>query len=364
MPIDYSRWKDIEVSDDEDDTHPNVDTPSLFRWRHEARLERMKKAAKAKEEVSDNLSTFEKKLAEIRQKLENTNLDGKQRQELETELTEIEMQEQQWRAKEAELARQERLTPWNVDTISHDGFSRTRINKIQPQSSSDDNLTEDEKNRRAQEFMIENSKLIDQYGLLSRNDDTKQFLLQHPHLCCDDTCNYLILRCLELEMQGHHDLMEHMAHQSVIMNYLIELAKQLKVNPQAPQLISSFFSKIKMAEQSEYIEMFQDELRSFKQRIVDRAKVKLEEARKESLGPGGLDPTEVFETLPPEMKECFANRDIESLKKVAMSMPGKEFEYHLQRCIDSGLWVPGDDNGNDDGEVPGPSTSKQPPTPQ
>ena len=38
MPVDYSKWKDIEVSDDEDDTHPNVDTPSLFRWRHEVRF--------------------------------------------------------------------------------------------------------------------------------------------------------------------------------------------------------------------------------------------------------------------------------------------------------------------------------------
>ncbi len=73
MPIDYSKWKNIEVlfmksngkislffvhvlneyagwrywlfqtftnkiSDDEDDTHPNIDTPSLFRWRHQARL--------------------------------------------------------------------------------------------------------------------------------------------------------------------------------------------------------------------------------------------------------------------------------------------------------------------------------------
>ena len=40
--LDYSKWDHIEVSDDEDDTHPNVDTPSLFRWRHQARLDRMK----------------------------------------------------------------------------------------------------------------------------------------------------------------------------------------------------------------------------------------------------------------------------------------------------------------------------------
>lgn len=33
--IDYSVWDHIEVSDDEDDTHPNIDTPSLFRWRHQ-----------------------------------------------------------------------------------------------------------------------------------------------------------------------------------------------------------------------------------------------------------------------------------------------------------------------------------------
>ena len=30
MAIDYSRWKDIEISDDEDDTHPNIDTVFLL----------------------------------------------------------------------------------------------------------------------------------------------------------------------------------------------------------------------------------------------------------------------------------------------------------------------------------------------
>ena len=29
------------MSDDEDDTHPNIDTPSLFKWRHEARVQRL-----------------------------------------------------------------------------------------------------------------------------------------------------------------------------------------------------------------------------------------------------------------------------------------------------------------------------------
>lgn len=33
--VDYSVWDHIEVSDDEDETHPNIDTASLFRWRHQ-----------------------------------------------------------------------------------------------------------------------------------------------------------------------------------------------------------------------------------------------------------------------------------------------------------------------------------------
>ncbi len=56
-PLNYDKWAHIEVriaheivmiqiSDDEDDTHPNVDTPSLFKWRHEARLQRKEEKEK------------------------------------------------------------------------------------------------------------------------------------------------------------------------------------------------------------------------------------------------------------------------------------------------------------------------------
>lgn len=39
-----------QISDDEDDTHPNVDTASLFRWRHQARVERMETEKKEKDD--------------------------------------------------------------------------------------------------------------------------------------------------------------------------------------------------------------------------------------------------------------------------------------------------------------------------
>ena len=36
----YSKWDNIELSDDEDDLHPNIDKESWFRMKHRSRLER------------------------------------------------------------------------------------------------------------------------------------------------------------------------------------------------------------------------------------------------------------------------------------------------------------------------------------
>jgi len=65
-----------------------------------------------------------------------------------------------------------------------------------------------------------------------------------------------------------------------------------------------FVCRIKVAE-AEYKNSFDNELQSFKDRIRKRAAQKIQEAmqeeeeeRKARLGPGGLDPVEVYESLP------------------------------------------------------------------
>ena len=60
--------------------------------------------------------------------------------------------------------------------------------------------------------------------------------------------------------------------------------------------------------------------------------------QEERLGPGGLDPVEVFESLPASMQEAFESRNTDQLKKALMEMSPKEAEVHLKRCVDSGLW--------------------------
>ncbi|XP_026761371.2 hsp90 co-chaperone Cdc37 [Galleria mellonella] len=356
--VDYSKWKDIEISDDEDETHPNIDTPSLFRWRHQARVERMEERRREKQEHEQRKSENIRKLAEIRRKI-SENAEGPNLDTLKKELAQLEKEEKEIKKKEDDLKKKEKLTPWNVDTISEPGFTKTVIN-TKPARPKDEDLSEEEKEAKMKKFIKENEKLLKQYGMLRKYEDSKKFLQEHNHLVCEETANYLVIWCINLEMEEKHDLMAHVSHQVICMQYMLELSKQLDVDPRA--CIGSFFNRIQEAEKT-YKDSFDDELEQFKARIRKRAAEKIQEAvreaeeeeRKARLGPGGLDPLEVMEELPPELKECFEKKDIPLLQATIAKMPEQEAIYYMKRCIDSGLWVPG---GGDDSE---PSTATSEP---
>lgn len=40
------------------------------------------------------------------------------------------------------------------------------------------------------------------------------------------------------------------------------------------------------------------------------------------------------------MKLAFDSQEVSRLQLVAATMDREVFAYHLQRCIDSGLWIP------------------------
>lgn len=50
-PFDYSKWDNIEISDDEDDVHPNIDKESWFRLKHRSRVEREENEEKDKAQI-------------------------------------------------------------------------------------------------------------------------------------------------------------------------------------------------------------------------------------------------------------------------------------------------------------------------
>ena len=143
--------------------------------------------------------------------------------------------------------------------------------------------------------------------------------------------------------------MEQVSHQAVVLQFILELAKSLKVDPRG--CFRQFFDKFKKNDNPEYMAAFKDELNSFRKRVQGRAEARIqafmeehekeEKAKRIEESPGGLDPQEVFETLPESWQECFEKRDIPMLQKVVSEMNDEDAKYHLDRCVKSGLWVPG-----------------------
>ncbi|XP_059154365.1 hsp90 co-chaperone Cdc37-like [Physella acuta] len=357
--INYSKWDHIEISDDEDDTHPNIDTPSLFRWRHQARVERMEEQKKKKEKFEQDKQSYQQRIAEMKRKVKEAEESASTEfQKLKIELSELEKQEEEYRKKEEELKKEEKLTPLNIDTICKEAKSKTLINKAAPPPKE---LSEEEKISKQQEFTKKYKSEIRKYGMLQKWDDSKQYLTEHNYLVCEETANYLVIWCIDLEVEEKHDLMKHVSHQCIVMQFILELAKSLKTDPRS--CVGAFFSRIKLGEK-QYTDAFNDELEAFRSRIQERARIRIEEAmkeyeeeeRKKRLGPGGLDPEEVMQSLPEKLRACFEAQDIALLQKTVAEMPQEEAAYHIKRCIDSGLWVPG---GDDKEEASGVQESKE-----
>nr|XP_054775196.1 hsp90 co-chaperone Cdc37-like [Lytechinus pictus] len=362
--VDYSKWDHIEVSDDEDDTHPNIDTPSLFRWRHKARVERMEEQKKERENVEHGTERAHNAVEDTRQLLSDLKTKGDEEgaKKAGAKLKELEDEEKKWREKEADIEKKEKLTPWNVDTLSKPGFEKTMINSYE---KSEEDLTEEERENKMETFVEKNEKLIKEFGMYRKYPDSQRFLVDHPNLVCEETANYLAIWCINLECQEKHGLMEQVAHQTIIMQYLLELAKSLNRDPRS--CIRPFFSKMDKAEK-QYKDAFDDELKSFKKRVRERAQIRIDKATKEAeeeiekerqerLGPGGLDPAEVFESLPKELQDCFESKSVSQLQETIAKMKPEDATYHMKRCVDSGLWVPGggaDKDEDGEGATAGP----------
>ncbi|KAM6972433.1 hsp90 co-chaperone Cdc37-like [Aplochiton taeniatus] len=363
--IDYSTWDHIEVSDDEDVTHPNVDTASLFRMRHRARLERMAEFQQRGDELEYNQSECKRQIEEAQARVkeleeEEEQLEGGDEEtkaslsKARAELKKLRKDERSWEKMMQEYRTEAKRKPWNVDTLSKEGFSKSVLN-IKPEPKEE---TKEEKEKKHETFVEKNEKQISHFGMLRRWEDSQKYLSDNPHLVCEETANYLVVMCIDLEINEKHALMEQVAHQAIVIQFILDLAKSLKVDPRG--CFRPFFAKIKNADKP-YQEAFDNELESFKDRIRRRAEVRMENAmteleeeeRQKRRGPGGLDPVEVYQTLPEGVQKCFDDKDIEMLQVAMSKLDPTEAKFHMRRCIDSGLWVPfsgegkeGDDEGN------------------
>lgn len=352
--INYSKWDHIEISDDEGETHPNVDTPSLFKWRHESRILRKEEEAEQKKRKDAESKLRAMKIDALtaqKARLEKEN--GEEAKKavamMEKEIAETLKSEQEFRKKEAELEAYAKAHPkWDVDNISKDKTSRTLINKIE-NPDSEMEMTE---------FFKKYEKELQEFGLLTSPKASQQYLVEHMSLVCDHLASYLVVWCVDLAVEDNQKDLTAVSHQCICAQFIMELAKSLKTDPRS--CVNAFYARMNSGD-AQHKAAFEDELRSFRARVAARAKVKLEEAeakvreeeaneREARLGPGGLDPFEVMDTLPEKIQEAFKTQNTPLLQEGFAELSQEDFRYHFDRAVKSGLWVPQGGEGPSEAE--------------
>ena len=132
-----------------------------------------------------------------------------------------------------------------------------------PQSFINQKRKETEDEDAAESFMKKHEQKIRHFGMMRRWDDSQRFLSDHPYLVSEETSKYLMLWCFHLEAEQKRALMEQVAHQAVVMQFIIEIAKNCNVDPRG--CFRLFFQKAKTGEG--YFEAFKSELEAFKTRV-------------------------------------------------------------------------------------------------
>ena len=183
-------------------------------------------------------------------------------------------------------------------------------------------------------------------------EKTKKYLFDNCDILLHEhSQSYMLLSSLEDEMNGKTKRMKLVCRQSQILSHIQELGVSMGRDPR--DVVIPFFTRI---EEKQYFTAFLEQVADFEKRIKERAVVKRKEMdadRREMenvpLGPGGLDPYEVLESLPQIMRDAFESQDIARLQGVLAEMPSNEAAMWMKKCVDSGLWNPS--GGGSDNEV-------------
>lgn len=219
--------------------------------------------------------------------------------------------EEEWRRKERMLGGQEPSRSPVLGAVgSWDVFDKSIINvQSQPVEMDQD---------KCKTFLQKYEHQLRHFGMLRRWDDSQRFLADMPQLICEETANYLILWCIRLQEEGKKALMEQVAHQAVVMQFILEMASNSQQDPRG--CFRQFFHKAKEG-QDVYLEVFHTELEAFKYRVREYA------VRCKGDAPNNT-----------EQQSTGTNCRVEP-KDALDSIHPQVAEYPAKRCLESGLWT-------------------------
>uniref|UniRef100_A0A087YP57 Hsp90 co-chaperone Cdc37-like 1 n=1 Tax=Poecilia formosa TaxID=48698 RepID=A0A087YP57_POEFO len=250
--------------------------------------------------------------------------------------TELTNTEEEWRRKESMLAGPEpSRSPVLGATGSWDVFDKSIINlHNQPVEMDQDTC---------KTFLQKYEQELRHFGMLRRWDDSQRFLSHMPQLICEETANFLVLWCIRLQQEGKEALMEQVAHQAVVMQFILEMASNSQQDPRG--CFRQFFHKAKEG-QDVYLEVFRAELDAFKQRVEEyAAKCRndvLNVDQQQSVDTNCRPNTKVttdFISQQKMLSTCSALTKKQSLKYLSGPISPEDPEFKMKHCLEAGLWT-------------------------
>ena len=402
-----------DEDEDKAECHPNIDVKSWVRLRKNQREEnRAKERAEiaAMEAQVDELKQRSVSLEEAAQRArDDSDANEEEVEEAEAVARDV---AHQLRDAEYELSERIRKKKLTVDELCQDGFDVTSsagsTDPNAPESSTGSLAFPDRPMGTApgtappkgqagptvpedlgyDEYLKKHQSVIDVFAHLNTvglksYDKAKKYLLENPVILSSHAVGYMLLLCLDYMMDDQEEMAFRIATQYQLVQFCLDLASSSRQDPRSA--VHPLFKRIDQNHDS-YVDGFEASVRDFIKKVKNRSEekkaageespLKLQreaaEQRKQAeaeveatagdeveysidenapAGPGGLKPSEVFETLPEELQQCFISQDVEMIKKVLMEMEPDQAKYHFQRCIDSGLWNPGGDGGEEGEEL-------------
>jgi cell division cycle protein 37 len=157
------------------------------------------------------------------------------------------------------------------------------------------------------DFAVANEAILELYSEISSLEDTKEYLFKNCDILLHEhSQNYLLLSCLEDEMNRKHKRMKLVCRQSQIISHIIELAQSMKRDPR--EVVIPFFRRL---EEKTHLDGFTGAVNDFIEKIKKRAVEKRREmdeeaaAERRASSANGLDPYEVLQSLPAPLKAAF-----------------------------------------------------------
>ncbi|CAG8541292.1 28539_t:CDS:2 [Racocetra persica] len=378
MPIDYSKWDKLELSDDDDfECHPNVDKASFIRWKqadiHQKREERRQKIQALKQKIAQNEVLFSR-IDDMIKQIEKDGVDAflKSINELREANSKLENE-----TKNDESTNQEEDNPPKYP--SFDQMMAMLFDKIQSEINNEspeevgeelvrklkehcNKLSKDQKEAKKELEKEEreakkkitmddiHTGINSSFAAIKNYDDSYKFITNHPEVVDQDISDQILGEAFRAQLKGKDKYAKQCVHQGWLLQYCQKLGKDG---------VTLFFKRITSPD-PQAREVFLKDVNETYERIRERCKVmnaektqRPQKAQVEQIQIEVTDPNtslnvripdgnsededektryQTFLKLPENFQEALKTGELTKINKVLGAMTVEEAERVLDIC--------------------------------